>query len=95
MVGRDSRIRLERSESKRSVTERYVISNCPNWRAHRQANSIGAKENGSGCSLPFFCDPQMGLPYGDPNGTRTHVIGVRGQRPRPLDYGAMSNAQPV
>ena len=29
---------------------------------------------------------------GDPNGTRTHVIGVRGQRPRPLDYGAKSNA---
>ncbi len=28
----------------------------------------------------FFC--------GDPNGVRTHVIGVRGQRPRPLDYRA-------
>jgi hypothetical protein len=26
--------------------------------------------------------------YGDPNGTRTHVSGVRGQRPRPLDDGA-------
>ena len=25
---------------------------------------------------------------GDPNGTRTHVSGVRGQRPRPLDDGA-------
>lgn len=25
---------------------------------------------------------------GDPNGVRTHVIGVRGQRPRPLDYRA-------
>ncbi len=28
------------------------------------------------------------LADGDPNGTRTHVIGVRGQRPRPLDYRA-------
>ena len=29
--------------------------------------------------------------FGDSNGTRTHVIGVRGQRPRPLDYGAISS----
>ena len=28
---------------------------------------------------------------GDPNGTRTHVSGVRGQRPRPLDDGATAN----
>ena len=27
------------------------------------------------------------LLYGDPNGTRTRVIGVRGRRPRPLDDG--------
>lgn len=26
---------------------------------------------------------------GDPYGTRTRVTGVRGQRPRPLDEGAM------
>lgn len=25
----------------------------------------------------------------DPNGNRTHVSGVRGQRPRPLDDGAL------
>ena len=30
---------------------------------------------------------------GDPNGTRTHVSGVRGQRPRPLDDGATTNSQ--
>ena len=27
--------------------------------------------------------------HGDPYGTRTRVTGVRGQRPRPLDEGAM------
>ena len=27
--------------------------------------------------------------FGDPNGTRTRVSGVRGQRPRPLDDGTI------
>ncbi len=29
---------------------------------------------------------------GDPNGTRTRVSGVRGQRPRPLDDGTIKTA---
>jgi hypothetical protein len=33
------------------------------------------------CNLLFI--------IGDPNGNRTHVSGVRGQRPRPLDDGTM------
>lgn len=36
----------------------------------------------------FWCDYRQVSCFGDPNGTRTHVIGVRGQRPRPLDYRA-------
>ena len=33
------------------------------------------------------------LHHGDPYGTRTRVAGVRGQRPRPLDEGAMNERQ--
>ena len=36
---------------------------------------------------PFLTNPYDF--FGDPNGNRTHVSGVRGQRPRPLDDGAM------
>src|SRR5690606_40730364 len=32
--------------------------------------------------------------YGDPYGNRTRVSGVRGRRPRPLDEGATSGAEP-
>jgi hypothetical protein len=33
----------------------------------------------------------FGLSNGGPNGNRTRVSGVRGQRPRPLDDGTIEN----
>lgn len=35
------------------------------------------------------CLISLDFSLGDPYGTRTRVTGVRGQRPRPLDEGAM------
>ncbi len=39
----------------------------------------------------FFSKPEILDFIGGPNGVRTRVFGVRGQRPRPLDDGTIND----
>ncbi len=51
-----------------------------------RANKVSLRAKGSGAQKDAI--KKDAIKIGDPNGTRTHVSGVRGQRPRPLDDGA-------